>query len=821
MGAGDRWSLLRTASVLALAMAGSTTAEPALAADAALVSMKAGALALIAALGCATALLGVVAVRARRELARTRSHAEREAADLSAKLARAEAFNRIEDQLVIVWSGPDGLPTDVRGALPQVSGVPREGSVLTSFSSWLARDSAATLSEAVAALRARGQPFAVAVRTRRGDHLEAEGRCAGDSALLRFRDMSAERSEVARLAERNAAVLRDLEALRALLAELPHPAWTVDATGTLSWANLAYAKTAEAMGSGGPEFLDAAARADATSTIAAGRTWRRLVAFTAGGKRRAFEAVLVPTPRGAAGIAIDVSEVESGRQELERLVAAHKRTLDNVPTPISVYGPDKRLDYVNAAWRELWGLDEAFLAERPDQGAVLDRLRELRKLPEQADFRQWRAQALAAHLSPEPQETLWHLPDGRTLRTYAHPNPQGGLTVIQEDVSRVLALEARKLASDRIQRETLDALSDGVAVFGSDGRLRLSNPAFARLWRWTPGAGVAHVDDIIAALSAWREGDPVWAELKRAVTSFENRVPVAARIERRDGAVLHLATVPLPDGATLFTSVDITASVNVERALEDKAEALKDKNEALILADRLKDAFVQHVSYELRSPLTNIIGFAQLLSDPTIGELNDKQREYMGYIMSSSSSLLAIINDILDLATIDAGAMQLDLGAVDARQAMDLAAEGLRDRFAEDGVTLEIDAAPDLPSLVADAKRVRQVLYNLLSNAVGFSAPGQRVRLSARPADGGGVRFTVADEGRGIPPADLERIFERFETRTTGSRHRGAGLGLSLVRSFVELHGGTVEIASEAGRGTTVSVTFPAEPAPNPARQAA
>ena len=239
---------------------------------------------------------------------------------------------------------------------------------------------------------------------------------------------------------------------------------------------------------------------------------------------------------------------------------------------------------------------------------------------------------------------------------------------------------------------------------------------------------------------------------------------------------------------------------------------MRERNEALEDADRIKISFVHHVSYELRSPLTNIIGFVHLLGDPATGPLAPKQREYLDYITVSSNTLLALINNILDLATIDAGRMQLNLGLVDIRETMQAAAEGVQDRLVSAGITLDIRAPADIGSFAADARRVRQILFNLLANAVSFSPGGATVTLLAeRRADE--VAFSVTDKGPGIPPEVLEKVFNWFETHSLGSHHRGPGIGLSLVRSFVELHGGIVTIASVVGEGTTVTCTFP------PARQ--
>jgi signal transduction histidine kinase len=218
----------------------------------------------------------------------------------------------------------------------------------------------------------------------------------------------------------------------------------------------------------------------------------------------------------------------------------------------------------------------------------------------------------------------------------------------------------------------------------------------------------------------------------------------------------------------------------------------------------------------LRSPLTNIIGFAHFLGDPATGPLTDRQSEYLGYITVSTNALLALINDILDLATIDAGAMTLNLGPVDIRKTMEGAAEGIRDRLIKGHITLDIEAEPaDIGLFSADERRIRQVLYNLLSNAVGFSPNGGTIRLCAERREKS-IAFSVTDQGPGIPPEMADRIFDRFESHPLGSNHRGAGLGLAIVRSFVQLHGGSVDIESKVGQGTTVTCTFPTQP---PAQQ--
>ena len=219
----------------------------------------------------------------------------------------------------------------------------------------------------------------------------------------------------------------------------------------------------------------------------------------------------------------------------------------------------------------------------------------------------------------------------------------------------------------------------------------------------------------------------------------DKREGVMGRMDCIDGRFLDYASIPLPDGATMITFVDVTGNVTVERSLQER-------NEALLAADQLKNTFIQHVSYELRSPLTNIIGFTELLTSESFGSLNERQREYTDHIMTSSSSLLAIVNDILDLATIDAGIVVLELTEVDPVDAIRAAAEGLQDRLAEKTIHLDISVAESMGQFRGDSKRVRQVLFNLISNAISFSDPESTISIVAErtPND---IIFTVSDRG--------------------------------------------------------------------------
>jgi signal transduction histidine kinase len=747
----------------------------------------------------------ILLVRARARLARLETASHDEIAALRADLDRANALLASEAQVTVDWPAASDEP-QIEGD-PAVVGVAAPHRVLA-FGSWLDAGKASAMEQAVEALRSRGEPFAMTLTTLSDRPIEAQGRAIAGRAVLRLKDASGVKRELMELSGRHAALESEIAMLRALIERLPSPVWTRDAVGRLTFVNAAYARAVEARDAADAigrslELLDSAARENIRQARAANGAYAGRLPAVVAGTRKSFDVLDFHIEAGSAGLGIDATEAESMRSALARLVDAHRRTLDQVSTGVAMFDTDQKLTFYNAAYRALWNLDAFALDQGPTDSAVLEELRAARKLPEEQDFRQWKAELHAAYRAIEAKEHTWHLPDGRTLRVVTTPNPDGGVTYLFDDVTERLDLERRFQELIRVQGETLDNLAEGVAVFASDGRLRLSNSAFARMWGLSPPtlAERPHIETISAQCRPLHGDHPTWRALRAVVTAIDDRAVIEDKLERRDGSIVDCRTVPLPDGATLMTFNDVTDSVNVERALRERNEALED-------ADKIKIDFVHHVSYELRSPLTNIIGFVHLLGEESTGPLQQKQREYLDYITVSTNTLLALINNILDLATIDAGRMQLNLAPVDIREAMAAAAEGVQDRLVSTGLVLEMQAEHEIGSFVADERRLRQILFNLLANAVSFSPPGGTVTLLVeRRADA--LVFAVTDRGPGIPPNVLEKVFDWFETHSLGSHHRGTGIGLSLVRSFVELHGGTVTIASVVGEGTTVTCTFP------------
>jgi signal transduction histidine kinase len=237
--------------------------------------------------------------------------------------------------------------------------------------------------------------------------------------------------------------------------------------------------------------------------------------------------------------------------------------------------------------------------------------------------------------------------------------------------------------------------------------------------------------------------------------------------------------------------------------------------EQLETANRHKSEFLANMSHELRTPLNAVIGFSDVLLEHTFGELNAKQEQYITIILGSGRHLLSLINDILDLSKIEAGRMELELGEFDLPLAIDNAVTLVRDRAANHGLALAIDVEPELGTFVGDERKLKQILLNLLSNAVKFTPDGGRIGVRAVRTDGT-VEVSVSDTGIGIAPEDQEAVFEEFRQVGTDSvrKREGTGLGLALTRKFIELHGGTIRVESELGKGSTFTFTLPVRPWP-------
>lgn len=592
----------------------------------------------------------------------------------------------------------------------------------------------------------------------------------------------------------------------ALLNARVYPAWIAAADGSPVWVNAAWLKAVDA-GS-----LDEAVQrgvafdksADAIASEAANLGQRReALRWTSyGGRRRAFMIAAQPLEGGGVGVwTDDLTDLEEAREETKRNVEAHDETLNRLDDAVVIFDGAKRLSFHNTAFAELWGLEPAWLGERPTHGEILDRLRQRRRLPETADYAKWKAGELDRYEKLEAQaDDMWSTPDGRTLRVVRQSHPLGGLLLLFADITGELKMKAQYNALIQVQQATLDKLSDAVAVFGSDGRLRLHNESFERFWNITPLQIEAAGDfEGVVELCVHKLHDMVfWKDLKGRVADPDPsaRMPITGEAQTSDNRTVEYRTRPLPDGATLIAFTDVTDARRLESALADREQALSE-------AERLKRDFVGNVSYELRTPLTTIIGYSELL-EHSGDALSDRARGYATSVKSAATQLARSIDDVLDMAEIDADEMALDLTEVNVSDLLIEVASRWRGEAEPAKVSIILERPDDVGVLRGDRRRLAQILDHLMENAIGQTPAGGTVTLAARKARGE-VQLQVSDTGRGIPFHVQAHIFDRFIGRERG----GPGLGLALVKALTELHGGWVALESEPGAGATFTCHLP------------
>jgi signal transduction histidine kinase len=757
------------------------------------IALGAGAFALLAA---------AVMRRVLRDGRQANDKATEQVATLRARVDEYEALLSGAREMVVLWTDAGAGPRFLGQASVLLPPGRRPEAVLD-FSSWLLDADADAMARAIEGLRVNARSFELTLRTREGKVVRAAGSLLGNGTALRLRPAITSAPEVMAVPDPVAAP--DRATARTVLGNLARPAFLRDAKGRLVFVNQAYHDLARALGK---KSTDAEPALLIDFTALQRNTGREAAAITLG-DLGPHELVEFPLEGGSAGY---LQPRPAGAPAEKDASLAHiSAIIDALATPIAIFNAGRELVQFNRAYVALWGIDPGWLKLGMDERGILDKLRTEGKLPNEPDYQGWRARHLASYTLKVPKELEpWHLPDGRTVQVIAAPaGPKGGVIYVFEDITDQLILKSQHKAVLDVQRSTLNALTEAVAVFGTNGRLTLCNPRLSTMWKLPTNllGSNPHIDQVseAAAKALPEDGATIWRDLKKSIIDLNpTRSDQQGRITRADGKLIDYATTRLPDGQTMMTFLDVTESANYQRVL-------KERNDALVTADRLKDAFVQNVSYELRSPLTNIIGFADLLASGTAGALNDKQRTYTDYIRASSVTLGVLIDNILDLQTVDAGIAELRPELQDVTTLVEKARAGLMATDGAQSINLSIDIEPDLPPFIADGTRIVQVLYNLLSNAARFSEPGSRIHLAVSGRSGR-IQFVVEDDG--APMSDeMRNAMLGNDNASASARQRGAGLGLAIVRAFVSLHGGTISLEKREPRGSRIIVSLPSDAA--------
>lgn len=657
----------------------------------------------------------------------------------------------------------------------------------------------------------RGSEKSLALRGQQADPLVAPP----GSAQLWWFDFSESQGELSRLRAETARARNDFAALIGLIEAAPMPMWFRGPDMQLRLVNSAYVKAVEAEDADSVvekqteliEPVDGLTAAQiANQSRGQNLPIERIVQATIGNQRRTLRVSDLPLgEEGVAGYAIDIEEMEEQARAFRAFREAQRSMLDQLSVGVAQFDEQRRLTFANQPFLRIFALPASVQHDPPAFDRFLDMARDKGRLPEMRDFPEFRQQLGTWFQLNAPEEDAWSLSDGTHLRVVAQPMPDGGLVLVAEDRSEQLALSATRDTLLRTRTATFDSLFESLAVFAPDGRMQLWNRRFSQLW------GIEeefldehpHVDALLDKIMQVLARPAQRTEIGEVVRSATlDRKQVGGRVLLSDGRTLEFAGVPLPDGNGLLTVLDVTDSTKAEAALRERATALEE-------ADAVKTRFLANMSYEFRTPLTSIGGFAELLQSGVAGELSEQGKEYVGAIVASVERLTAQIESVLDLTQSEAGLLPIAPEEVELLSFVTNVVREREEAIEAKDLALDLRGDKSAGTVMADRRQLGRAIGNILDNAIDAVPQGEGRILVMLARRKNSVRVVISDNGVGMLPGELARAMDGYALASDGSGKEKRGLGLPLARQLIEAHGGRLNIQSEKGAGTTATITLP------------
>lgn len=513
--------------------------------------------------------------------------------------------------------------------------------------------------------------------------------------------------------------------------------------------------------------------------------------------------------RGYRGVAVDVTESFTAQREIEaargKLVAA----IDSIGTAFVLFDANDRLVLFNRKFAELYQPIAPLLVPGAGMIELLEqsvRAGVFRDVNHPAPG--WVKAIMREHRRPGSigHHAFWN---GSLAQSSEHVMPDGSVAILISDVTELAAREAELQHQTRLLAATIDTIGEGLVVFDEAQGLLLWNDHFARLINAPPallrrGTPLPDLVGFAAEQGRFGPGEPA-ALARRALQGWTGATGAGVETPFDGDRVFEVRRRSRADLGFVLTFVDVTE----RRRLDQQLRSAKEQAE---IANRAKTNFLATMSHELRTPLNAIIGFSEIIEGQLLGPMaGDRYLDYIRDIHLSGSHLLDVINDILDLSKIESGKYELHERPIDLGRVITSTLRLLRDKATRGSISLVMDLPDPVPVLFADERAVKQILLNLLSNSIKFTEPGGQITLSAGGLTDGGMALSVIDTGIGIPETDIARAMAPFGQvdNSLTRRFQGTGLGLPLVKSLAEMHGGQLIIDSSVGVGTTVSIHFP------------
>ena len=631
------------------------------------------------------------------------------------------------------------------------------------------------------------------------------GSTLGARAVVTIIDAKGPKENLPRLTDRLVAAEDKVVTLTDAFDSAPIYAWKRDANGRLEWVNDLYVKGVEAPSLSTVlncqiELLSGEDGAKVTRRLAqqalqSGEDQSGRETTILDGTRRTLEIHESPYRNGTFGFAIDISAQASASEALMRQIKANEETLDRLHRGVAVFNSDLRLTFSNETLNTIWMLEPTWLESHPSLREVLNSLREKNRVPHTRNFQTWRDDFLQSCIEiTEPVERQWHLPDGTAVHVLIQSHPMGGVMILFEDVTDYYAMRRDAATVSAVYHATFSRLSEGVVVFGLDGRCRLANTAFCEGWGLDADTlEGAHISEISKKCAHLYQNKAIWTRAIAQISATSGSREVwTETMERTDGIVMGMASAPLPDGATMFAFQDITDSFNKERFLIEKAEKLGE-------VATLKGQFLESIhgaSHELKIPLNTIVGFSDIMAQEMCGKLNERQHEYIDGISEASNELRQLIGGIIDLAMLEADYFEFCIETIDVKAMLASIIEFISRNSAK-GPNIRLNCPDAIKTIPGDAPRFREIMHTLISAINNEAGHDSTLEVGVSLMDGK-IAVWVGSQDSDIP-LSIRDIFGRNDLSNSIPELRRVELGITLVRQFVQRQGGTIHIRSNVG----------------------
>ena len=499
----------------------------------------------------------------------------------------------------------------------------------------------------------------------------------------------------------------------------PYPFWIENSKGDILWANAAYQNlgtTSDEMRINDlTKFVVSIKDLEANSKIVNINLHGTQKKFMFQGEKIKEDSALLKEFLGEElyfGFAQDVTEQLKYKQDLRRLVGGQTQIFESVNTGVAIYGPDTKLDFYNNAYKDLWQLSTEFLDSKPSYVEIIEDIRIRKRLPGHRNFQDFKSQRVQLFKSlTEDYEDMLYLPNGKVLHNRIVPHPYGGIIFIQEDVTKNLSMEGRYQTLQAVQKETLNSMAEGIAVFGSDGILKLYNPAYLGVFKCDDIASddELHIQELSQKISMrlHEKNQDRQGELRQTLLNLAlDRKAQSGTVKLPRGRIIRYSVVPLPDGANLNSFLDITDSVKA-------ADNLKAKNEALKKMDQFKSEFITRASINLKTPLNSILGFSEILEGEYMGSLTIEQKDYIELIQEEGNRILDMVDNIIDMTALEAPRESIKRSNADLNDLFSEVRTYLNHPQSRKKVRVVFDVDQNLSKFPLDAEKFKRAFFSL------------------------------------------------------------------------------------------------------------